>query len=247
MAFPPVTLYVWLYVFHFDLSNQKSPESIEEDRMNKPWRAIPSGRLTVEDAEKWYLVATALLLIATGTWLGGFPEALAFMVETWVYDSAAGASSWWAKNIINALFYSTGQLGATRVAAQFGMGCEITRAGLEWCALLCLMTLTTVQIQDLRDQEGDGARGRKTMPLAIGDGPCRWLTAFFILFWSVACPFYWAGTRISAAYVPPVLVGGMIAARILRHRNVADDRKSFHYHTLVWLPVLYSVPLLSKI
>lgn len=47
MAFPPTALYVWLFVLHFDTSNQMDPKSIEEDKLNKPWRAIPSGRLSV--------------------------------------------------------------------------------------------------------------------------------------------------------------------------------------------------------
>lgn len=124
-----------MYVFHFDCSNQKSPGSIREDKLNKPWRAIPragSARLSVESTKRWYIVATCLLLLASGAWLGGSPEAVVFMAETWVYDYASGASTWWA---INALFYLTGQLGATRVAAELMILTVLTRAGFEWCAL----------------------------------------------------------------------------------------------------------------
>ncbi|KAK3934134.1 UbiA prenyltransferase family-domain-containing protein [Diplogelasinospora grovesii] len=245
-AFPRAALYVWLYVFHFDCSNQKAPESIKEDKLNKPWRAIPSGRLSVEAAERWYVVASCLLVLASATWLGGLPEALAFMLETWVYDSASGAASWWAKNTINALFYATGQLGATRVAAESMTDTAMARAGFEWCALLGLTTLTTVQIQDMRDQEGDAARGRRTMPLALGDGPTRAITALLICFWSLACPAYWGNGAFTAGYVLPLLIGTFVAARTLACRSVKADRKTFHYYTLVWLPALYSIPLLSR-
>ncbi|KAJ9143415.1 hypothetical protein NKR23_g6555 [Pleurostoma richardsiae] len=205
-AFPRAGLYIWLYVLHFDLSNQKDAESIKEDKLNKPWRAIPSGRLSVKGAERWYVVATCLLLLASGVWLGGFPETLAFMVETWIYDYASGASSWWGKNLINALFYMT----------------------------------------DLRDQEGDKARGRHTMPLAMGDGTARWVTALFVSIWSVVCPAYWADGRLTASFVLPVLIGTIVTARVLLYRSVKADRSTFHYYTLLWLPSLYLVPLLSK-
>lgn len=245
-AFPRAALYIWLYVFHFDLSNQKDPDSIEEDKINKPWRAIPSGRLTIASAERWYIVATCLLLAASGLWLGGFPEALAFMAETYIYDYASGASSWWAKNLINALFYSTGQLGSTRVAAESMTATTMTRVGYEWCFLLGLCTFTTVQIQDLRDQEGDRIRGRSTVPLAFGDVPTRRITALFIAFWSVACPAYWGNGALTAGYILPLLIGGYVGYRVLALRDVKADRLSFHCHTLLWLPALYSVPLLSK-
>ncbi|KAF6824768.1 hypothetical protein CMUS01_10100 [Colletotrichum musicola] len=240
-SFPRALLYIWLYVFHFDLSNQKDPESIEEDKLNKPWRAIPSGRLTIEAAQKWYYVATALLLVVS-LLLGGFPEAVVFMAETWVYDYV-GASSWWGKNIINALFYSTGQLGATRVAAMNSS--SMTRAGYEWCALLGLNTLTTVQIQDFRDMEGDAVRGRRTVPLALGDGLSRGITVFFILFWSIALPTYWQCHVLE--YVWPVAVGGYVSFRLLFDRSTKADRMTFHIYTLGWLPTLYAVPFVAKL
>ncbi|RFU27499.1 hypothetical protein B7463_g8843, partial [Scytalidium lignicola] len=245
-AFPHAALYIWLYVLHFDCSNQKSPESIKEDWLNKPWCAIPSGKLSVNGAERWYAMASCLLLLSTGTWLGGFPEAVAFMLETWVYDYASGANSWWGKNLINALFYLTGQFGATRVAAGAMGSTSMTRAGFEWCALLGLNTFTTVQIQDLRDQEGDNARGRHTVALVLGDGITRWITALFISFWSVVCPAYWGNGRFTAGYSLPFFIGNIIAARVLSYRSIKADRSTFHYYTLFWLPALYAIPLLSK-
>ncbi|KAI1380248.1 UbiA prenyltransferase family-domain-containing protein [Hypoxylon crocopeplum] len=246
VAFPRATLYIWLYVLHFDCSNQKDPSSIEEDRLNKPWRAIPSGKLSIEGAERWYKAAACLLLLASGTFLGGFPEALAFMLETYIYDYASGSSSWWGKNLINALFYMTGQLGTTRVAAESMESTSMARAGFEWCALLGLEVFSTVQIQDLRDQKGDSIKGRRTMPLVLGDVPTRWITAVFIIFWSVALPLYWSNGAFTLAYISPILIGAFVSVRILSRRSPKEDRMSSHYYTLLWLPALYAIPLLSQ-
>lgn len=133
LAFPKVALYIWLYDLYFDCSNQKDPGSIEEDRLNKPWRAIPSGRLSVESAERWYVCAACILPAVAALWLGGFPEAIAFMLETWAYDRLGGGSTWWGRSIINPLFFSTGQLGAIRVAA--GTSTTVNKVGYEWCIL----------------------------------------------------------------------------------------------------------------
>jgi len=36
----------------FDLAKQQSLESVEEDRVNKPWRPIPSGQITSEQTRE---------------------------------------------------------------------------------------------------------------------------------------------------------------------------------------------------
>lgn len=246
MCFPRVLLYIWLYVLYFDCSNQKDPEAVKEDKINKPWRAIPSGRLSIEGAERWYIAACCLLLAVSGLWLGGFPEAVAFMIETWTYDYARGADFWWSKNIINSLFYATGQLGATRVAAESMTDTTMVRAGYEWCGILALEILTTIQIQDIKDEEGDNARGRRTMPIVIGQKPTRWLTSLTIGFWSVACPLYWATGSLHAGFILPLFIGAVVTIRTLFCTSVPADRITWNIYTLLWLPALYATPLLSR-
>lgn len=245
VAFPPTALYVWLLVLHFDCSNQKNPESIEEDRLNKPWRAIPSGRLTAEGAQTWFEASCFLLLLVSGTWLGGFPEAVLFMLQTWLHDQAGGSRSWFWKNFLNSLFYPTGQLGASRVAARAAGMASITPKGYLWCLLLSITTFATIQLQDLRDQAGDKAGGRRTFPLVVGDKIARWTTAFSIAFWSIACPLFWADGHLSAGLVLPMLVGLAISVRTVALRSVKADSATFELYSLLWLPSLYLVPLLT--
>lgn len=246
LSFPRVFFYIWLYVLYFDCSNQKSPEAVEEDKINKPWRAIPSGRLSIEGAERWYKAAICILLAVSGLWLGGFPEAVAFMLETWAHDHASGSNYWWSKNIINSLFYATGQLGGTRVAAESMSDTTMIRAGYEWCGMLLLETFTTIQVQDIRDQEGDAARGRSTMSIALGDKATRWITSVTITFWSFACPLYWANGNLHGGFVLPLLIGAVLVFRLLFCISVPADRLTWDLYTLMWLPALYATPLLSR-
>ena len=39
-------LWIYIAVLLFNLNNQYSPESVAEDKINKPWRPIPAGRIT---------------------------------------------------------------------------------------------------------------------------------------------------------------------------------------------------------
>lgn len=247
LATPHAALYLWLFVLYFDCSNQKSPESVEEDRLNKPWRAIPCGRLTIQAAETWYLTAICLLVATTGLWLGGFPEAMAFLVQVRIHDYTGASSSWLGKNMMNAIGIATSQLGAARVAAKFLGSASISRDGYTWCALICLNTFSTIHVQDFRDREGDAARGRQTLPIVMGDSPARWFTGVLIVLWSFAAPAYWAPGRWTAGHVFPVLFGGLLVFRLLTHRSAKDDRLTYAVlYCLLWVPSIYAIPLLAR-
>ncbi|KAG8156372.1 hypothetical protein KVR01_013713 [Diaporthe batatas] len=241
VAVPKMALYIWLWDLYFDCSNQKDPGSIEEDRLNKPWRAIPSGRLSVEAAERWY-VCSACIMPAVALWLGALPEAIAFMLETQVYDRLGGGSTWWGRSIINPLFFSTAQLGAIRVAA--GTSTTVSKVGYQWCMIHALIIFTTIHLQDLRDLDGDKARGRNTLPLALGEGATRVLMSFFVFFWSFAAPAWWACSVMG--YLVPGLIGTFVAGRFLLCKTRKADHFSFHLYALLWLPSIYSTPLFSQ-
>ena len=102
----------------------------------------------------------------------------------------------------------------------------ITRS-TQWVAILALVISTTVQTQDLGDVEGDVERGRRTMPIALGDKPTRWLTVFFILTFSMFCLIYWSlDWYICALYL---LLGATISFRVLIYRNASADRNTFKF------------------
>lgn len=68
----------------------------------------------------------------------------------------------------------------------------------------------------------------------------RWTTAGPVLFWSAACPaFFGLGV---AGYVAPVVLGGVVAGRLMVMRNLASDKTTWKLWAL-WLVVLYSLPV----
>jgi hypothetical protein len=71
---PLTAFWVWIILLPFVIDNQRLALSIEEDKVNKPWRAIASGRLDKSYAKilmLWLYVATIII-----SWcIGGLPHA----------------------------------------------------------------------------------------------------------------------------------------------------------------------------
>ncbi|KAM3547327.1 hypothetical protein ARSEF4850_010089, partial [Beauveria asiatica] len=88
---------------------------------------------------------------------------------------------------------------------------------------------STVQIQDFRDQEGDRARGRQTLPLTMGDARARYVTALLIAFWSLAIPAYWNEDLLTTGNISPLVTGGLVVIRLLSKRSVQADRLTYAY------------------
>lgn len=106
------------------------------------------------------------------------------------------------------------------------------------------MITTTIHAQDLYDQEGDAARGRKTAPLELGDAVARWSISVAVAFWSLTMPAY-TGMLISdhwLAYPVPLLLGAVTIIRMFTLRGVQDDRKTSKAWA-VWSICLYALPL----
>lgn len=71
---PLTAFWVWIILLPFVIDNQRLALSIEEDKVNKPWRAIASGRLDKSYAKilmLWLYVAT----IVISSLIGGLPHA----------------------------------------------------------------------------------------------------------------------------------------------------------------------------
>ena len=68
---PLVILFNWSNVFIFELANQRQPESVIEDRINKPWRPLPTGRISPDGTRRLMLVAIIAVFainVAMGVW-----------------------------------------------------------------------------------------------------------------------------------------------------------------------------------
>ncbi|RYC65864.1 hypothetical protein CHU98_g276 [Xylaria longipes] len=220
---PLVLLWVWAHLLAFNIGNQRRPESIAEDTINKPWRTMPSG------------LVPSLALLVLGHWYN---------------DRGGGDVDAFVRNLINALGYVSFATGALEVALnrplafQLGALKETQYNKLNsWMLLLFCLVFTTVHTQDMHDQEGDAARGRSSVPLQIGDALARWLVMVFVLFWGVICPYFWKLGWIG--YVTTTPLAFTVAYRTMVLRTTEHDSWTFTLWN-IWIMSLYTLPLQAR-
>lgn len=237
---PHVTLWTYLNLLIFDLANQRLPASVLEDSINKPWRALPSHRLSLQQARQLLLLSIPCVFAATCI-LGGLEETVMMMVLTWMYNDLHGADEHYlVRNIINAAGFMCYSLGATKVAVG---SYALDDSMYQWVSIVGAMVFSTLQMQDMSDQEGDAQRGRGTLPLVWGDGFARWSIAVPVLYWSLVCPAFWQ--MEIWGFVLPLAVGGLLAGRLLLLRTVKQDKVTWKIWCF-WTMTLYALPLCKE-
>lgn len=108
--------------------------------------------------------------------------------------------------------------------------------------MISAIVASTVQMQDIPDQEGDRSRGRRTVPLVIGDVEARWKVAITVVLWSFVAPTFWAlGIKGQLVTIIP---GAVIVVRVMTIRSPGPDMSTFKIWNL-WMMCLYVLPLLS--
>ncbi|ERF75309.1 hypothetical protein EPUS_00101 [Endocarpon pusillum Z07020] len=204
---PLVAVWTWVHLLVHDIANQRLTPGIIEDRINKPWRPLPAGRITQDHASKLLLVVT-LATFAISWHLGTLRESVTLVVLTWIYNNLGGADKHpILRNVLNACGLISCNAAATVIAASLGHT-SFTRNAHAWSAIVASVIASTIHVQDFSDSSGDAAIGRRSIPLVYGDGPARWSIAVLVTTWSFLCPWYW-GLRV-VSYIMPVVIGAMV-------------------------------------
>ena len=242
---PRVAFWCWINLLPFAIDNQRQPEAIREDGENKPWRTMPSGRMSQTHA-KWLMWCLYPVAIVASLKLGGLKQCLALIFLGWWYNDLGGADhDCLTRNFINACGFLSYASGATEVASRSGLlGSPFKPIAWSWFLVIGAVVFTSVHTQDMYDQVGDGLRGRKTVPLTIGDHYARWSIAIAMAVWSVACPTFWQlgpGT-----YAMSMVTAAIVGFRTLSKRSVAADKLTFRIWNL-WMVMLYLMPLFKSI
>jgi 4-hydroxybenzoate polyprenyltransferase len=236
-----VVFYNWSNVLVFELANQRGPDSVLEDSINKPNRPIPSGRVTALKASRLLLCSLPTFL-AFNWLLGVWRETALLFILTWMYnDLHGGEENFVIRNFIIATAFGLYNYGSLQVT--IGPLASITSLGTAWVILISCVIFTTMQIQDLCDQAGDKAKGRSTAPLMMGDKPARWTVAIAIAIWSQVCPVF-LGLGVLGHILPSAL-GVDIIRRLFMLKDAAADRKSWELWA-GWMAILYFLPVLQQ-
>ncbi|KAL4902349.1 hypothetical protein BDW74DRAFT_186884 [Aspergillus multicolor] len=248
---PPMLFFNWTNVFIFELANQRLPESIKEDKANKPWRPLPQGRITQSQTRCLLLVSIPVVLALSAA-LGVGIESALILLLAWMYNDLGGGDEV-SRDLIIAVAYDVFLVASLRIgmgsasfsasvsastssaAADLQVG--ILRTGYTWLALIGCTIASTMQVQDLKDQVGDLLRGRKTWPIVLGDSVSRKWIAACVPVWSVLCVLFWH-TPLWVSVVP-VLLGMWVSGCVLLKRGDAGAWRWW----CAWQVALYALPI----
>ena len=244
---PLVLFWVWINLLPFNIDNQRQPKAIIEDALNKPWRTMPSRRLSPEAAKRLMFTLYPIAIISS-LLLGNLFQCLSLVFLGFWYNDLRGAdANCLVRNFINACGFICFSTGALQVAiGGRGFDGQVAESAFQmrgwWSLVIAGIVFTTVQTQDMYDQRGDALRNRKTVPLVIGDGPARWSIAIPMSVWCWVTPRLWESSAVG--YATPVLLGLAIAVRTLVRRTEGQDKNTFRMWN-VWLMSVYLLPLIK--
>ena len=234
---PLVSLWIYLNLLPFTIRNQSTPSAILEDALNKPHRPIPSGRLTQLAAHRLTIWFYGIAVLSSMP-LGAVLPSLALWLLGFIYnDLGGGDTSAISRNLINAAGHTCFSVGATIVTSS---GATLNLTFYQWIGIIIMIIATTIQVQDLPDQEGDAQRNRKTLPLTIGDGKTRWTVAVPVMLWSITVLKFWEPGAVARIVV--MMLSSFIAARVIALRTVRDDKKTWRLWNF-WMTTVFCLPL----
>ncbi|KAG2102859.1 UbiA prenyltransferase family-domain-containing protein [Suillus discolor] len=158
--------WLWFHLFQFNASNQSY--SVHEDLLNKPWRPVASGRISVKDSRalRW-----ALAVFCSGlSFLFGLNVVITsgvYTVLVVMHDDFLLGHHPIFKNLCNVGGYVTLELGSLLILSR-----ESSLDGTSIKALSCsaLVIFLTVHAQDFADVNGDRRSGRRTLPIIAPEG-----------------------------------------------------------------------------
>ncbi|KAL8728063.1 MAG: hypothetical protein Q9166_005663 [cf. Caloplaca sp. 2 TL-2023] len=238
---PLVVLWIWINLLPFTINNQTAADAIEEDRINKPWRTLPTGRMTPSQAKCLMLALYPLALVTTFL-TGGLRQSIGLVFfGIWYNNFAGGDGSCLVRNMINAYGYVCFTSGAMEVA--IGAALPLEMRLWQRFGIIAGIVFSTVHLQDMYDQKGDRIKGRRTVPLVVGDGRARWSIGLAMIFWGYVCPVYWrAGILVATS---SIVLASTVAARGLLLRSVDSDRLTFKLWN-AWMTLVFVMPLVSR-
>ena len=224
--------YFCLYIYTFNLCNQYT--GVEEDRINKPDRPIPSGLVSVEGVRfRWYIVT--VLYIVAGLAIGNVWSSLLWIFDIAMYYHYGWSEHWFSKNSV---FIPLGTVVQGWAGWSVATGdIWLDQESVVFIGMAVLYACLLVNLQDFRDVEGDRKVGRKTMPVQFGMASSAYMQSFlfllqFLIFYTVIFSTHTPTLgQLVLTLVDLVLRFYLIVCLLLVDRTPADYHHTYYSFT----------------
>ncbi|KAJ7236912.1 hypothetical protein C8J57DRAFT_1194200 [Mycena rebaudengoi] len=233
------SFWVWLHLLQVDVSNQY--RSVAEDSLNRSWRPVPDGRISIKSAAlmRWLLVPLCILSSAP---FGGNVVIASLSLTTLLilHDEVGLAKHWLGKNFINTFGYLSFEIGATTI---MNANPHLDHIALQSLICSAFLILTTIHAQDFSDVAGDSVQGRVTLPI-YAPKASRVFTLFALILWSTALGWLWTVGPITQLLLSGL--GALVGCRFVWFCGTAtDDAYTFIVYNL-WLLLIHILPAQAR-
>ncbi|KAL1686828.1 UbiA prenyltransferase family [Schizophyllum commune] len=160
---------------------------LQEDRLSKPHRPLPAGRITPE-ATRILHFAFVAASFALSAYRGLLPCSALYFAATYAYNEGGLATIGVLKSALSAVGYVCYGWGMT---VCFDHGRPLSPLARSALTMTGAVFATTGYAQDFRDRAGDAAVGRKTIPIVLSHGLARWLLGVSLFGWTAASVYFW--------------------------------------------------------
>ncbi|KAG1735608.1 UbiA prenyltransferase family [Suillus paluster] len=227
--------WLWFHLFQINVSNQSY--SALEDAVNKPWRPMPSGRISVEDSRT---LLYGLLVFCFGLssifGLNVLITSVVFSVMMVAHDDFNLSHHPTFKNLCNMGFYVTLGLGSSLVMSGKSSPDGTTIQALYCCAIVIVLT---IHAQDFADIEGDRKSGRRTLPIVAPEGSRIYMLCVLPLLSFALASFWSVGPLCSILFM---CTGSWVALRYFLFRDKISDEATYRLYN-IWLAGINVLPV----
>lgn len=232
-------LYSVLYALIITISGQA--QGVEEDRIEKPDRPIPSGMITVKGA--WLLWRIVLVMyLAVSLFQGVFHWTLLWVVTVFVHNLLGGARHWIIKN-------ASMSLGTIALlGASWQIVSPLTEEVLRyWVLYLPTAMFLLYSLQDLRDIDGDVASGRRTFPYVYGLEVSRAFLGIGFIGLALAIHVGPMHGALTNAYLAADLMSAIPAGYVAWRLLFLPGNKKTDHRTYMWFTYWFCFVLAAAI
>lgn len=191
---------------------------LEIDRVNKPKRPLPSGRITPRAAVVWYLMLSVLATAAASTLL---PRNLGLLIVGWQVALAIYAR--WCKrwlvigNLVVAAISCSAFLAGALVARN-------PRAALIPAAIAFVFVVCREIVKGMEDVRGDRQGGVRTLAVALGAERAGTIASVLMLLLAALLPVPALAAHYRAPYllIMELSVAPLLLSGAMRVANACD-------------------------
>lgn len=214
------------YIVPFCISNQV--QGIEEDKLEKPYRPLACGLITINGAIKRYLI-WSLICMCLSWKMGVMKWSGLWIMVTIFHNFLGGDKNFLTKNVLCMTLGTAAQFGA----AWGTFHLEMSQYHQLWMWVTSIWIGVMANIQDFRDIEGDLKSHRRTLPIIFGIYSRPIMSVITIFAGLILCKLLYQFKSYGLAIY--INIGIFIwhlvlAGRILLTRCQKSDNITYKYH-----------------